>query len=121
MRLAAGYHPRAAEATRPTMSGSEAATSGARRQVPTPGMTWIPGGQFRMGSADFYPEEQPVHTAAVGGFWIDTRPVTVAEFRRFVKQTGYLTLAEQAPDPARFPGAEPELLVPGSLVFRKTA
>jgi len=103
------------------MSGSEAATSGALRQVPTAGMTWIPAGQFRMGSANFYPEEQPVHTVAVDGFWIDTRPVTVAEFRRFVKQTGYVTLAEQEPDPARYPGAEPELLVPGSLVFRQTA
>jgi formylglycine-generating enzyme len=102
------------------MSGSQAATSGALRQVPTAGMTWIPGGQFRMGSADFYPEEQPVHTVAVDGFWIDTRPVTVAEFRRFVKQTGYVTLAEQPPDPARHPGADQELLVPGSLVFRKT-
>jgi len=104
------------------MSGSEAATSGALRQVPTPGMTWIPGGQFRMGSADFYPEERPVRTAAVGGFWIDTRPVTVAEFRRFVKQTGYVTVAEQAPDPGLAdPGADPDLLVPGSLVFHRTA
>jgi formylglycine-generating enzyme len=103
------------------MSGSETATSGALRQVPTAGMTWIPGGQFRMGSADFYPEERPVRTAAVDGFWIDTRPVTVAEFRRFVKQTGYLTVAEQGPDPGRHPGADPDLLVPGSLVFRKAA
>jgi sulfatase modifying factor 1 len=103
------------------MTGGEAAPGGALRQVPTPGMTWIPGGQFRMGSGDFYPEEQPVRTAAVDGFWIDTRPVTVAEFRRFVKQTGYVTLAEQAPDPARYPGADPDVLVPGSLVFRKTA
>jgi formylglycine-generating enzyme len=103
------------------MSGGERATGRALRQVPTAGMTWIPGGQFRMGSADFYPEEQPVRAAAVDGFWIDTRPVTVAEFRRFVKQTGYVTLAEQAPDPARYPGADPELLLPGSLVFRKTA
>ena len=91
------------------MSGSEAATSSALRQVPTAGMTWVPGGQFQMGSADFYPEERPVRTAAVDGFWIDTRPVTVAEFRRFVRQTGYLTVAEQAPGPGQHPGAEPDL------------
>jgi formylglycine-generating enzyme len=103
------------------MSGSETATGRALRQVPTAGMTWVPGGQFRMGSADFYPEEQPVRTVAVDGFWIDTRPVTVAEFRRFVKRTGYATVAEEVPDPARHPGADPDLLVPGSLVFRKTA
>jgi formylglycine-generating enzyme len=89
--------------------------------TPSAGMTWIPGGEFRMGSAAFYPEERPVHTVAVDGFWMDTRPVTVAEFRRFVKQTGHVTVAEQAPDPAAYPGADPELLVPGSLVFQKTA
>src|SRR5215475_12437165 len=61
------------------------------------GMAWIPGGTFAMGSADFYPEERPVHQVAVDGFWIDTAPVTVAEFRRFVKQTGHVTLAERIP------------------------
>jgi formylglycine-generating enzyme len=75
-----------------------------------------------MGSADFYPEERPVHTAAVAGFWMDTRPVTVAEFRRFVKQTGYVTVAEQAPRRAVDPCTDPELMTtPGSLVFRMTA
>ena len=87
--------------------------------APTAGMTWIPAGEFTMGSADFYPEERPVHMVAVDGFWIDIRPVTVAEFRRFVKRTGHVTVAELAPDPAAYPGARPELLVPGSLVFQK--
>jgi sulfatase modifying factor 1 len=82
-------------------------------------MTWIPAGEFTMGSADFYPEERPVRRAAVDGFWIDTRPVTVAEFRRFVTQTGYRTVAEQPPNPAAHPDAAPELLMPGSLVFRQ--
>jgi formylglycine-generating enzyme len=88
---------------------------------PPAGMTWIPGGEFEMGSAAFYPEEWPVHRVAVDGFWIDSNPVTVAEFRQFVRQTGHVTLAERPPDPAAYPGAEPDLLVPGSLVFRKTA
>jgi formylglycine-generating enzyme len=83
-------------------------------------MTWIPGGEFAMGSADFYPEERPVHRVAVDGFWIDTSPVTVAEFRRFVRRSGHVTVAELAPDPAAYPGADPGLLVPGSLVFRRT-
>ncbi len=94
---------------------------GGRATTPTAGMTWIPAGEFAMGSADFYPEERPVHTVAVDGFWLDTRPVTVAEFRRFVKQTGHVTVAEQAPDPAAYPGAQPDLLVPGSLVFQKAS
>ena len=83
-------------------------------------MVWIPGGEFAMGSTDFYPEERPVHRARVGGFWIDEHPVTVAEFRRFVKVTGHRTTAEAAPSAADFPDADPEQLVPGSLVFRPT-
>ena len=80
-------------------------------------MRWIEGGAFSMGSEDFYPEERPVHTVDVGGFWMDEHPVTVAEFRRFVKATGHLTVAEIAPDAQDFPDAAPEQLVPGSLVF----
>jgi formylglycine-generating enzyme len=80
-------------------------------------MAWVPEGTFAMGSEDFYPEERPVHRVSVDGFWMDEHPVTVAEFRRFVKATGHVTEAERAPDPADFPDADPELLVPGSLVF----
>jgi formylglycine-generating enzyme required for sulfatase activity len=84
-------------------------------------MQWIPGGEFLMGSDQFYPEETPVHRVAVDGFWMDERPVTSSEFRRFVRETGYVTFCERALDPALYPGADPELLVPGSLGFRKTA
>ncbi len=84
-------------------------------------MSWVPGGTFRMGSADFYPEERPVHEATVGAFWMDTRPVTVAQFRRFVKSTGHVTTAELPPSPADYPDASPEQLVPGSLVFTPPA
>jgi formylglycine-generating enzyme required for sulfatase activity len=83
-------------------------------------MTWVPGGTFRMGSEDFYPEERPVHRVAVDGFWMDTHPVTNAEFRRFVKATGHVTVAERPPDPDDYPDADRALLVPGSLVFQKT-
>ncbi|HKE52284.1 MAG TPA: formylglycine-generating enzyme family protein [Actinomycetes bacterium] len=84
-------------------------------------MVWIPQGTFRMGSADFYPEERPVHPVTVNGFWIDRHPVTVNQFRGFVNATGYVTTAERPPDPADYPDADPALLVPGSLVFRRTA
>src|SRR5690349_12743129 len=87
----------------------------------TKGMTWLDGGTFAMGDERFYPEERPVHPASVGGFWVDTRPVTVAEFRRFVGETGYVTVAERPLDPADYPDVEPSALVPGSLVFRRTA
>jgi formylglycine-generating enzyme len=73
-----------------------------------------------MGSDDFYPEEGPVHDVSVEGFWMDEHPVTVAEFRRFVKATGHVTVAERAPDSTDYPDADPNLLVPGSLVFHMT-
>jgi formylglycine-generating enzyme required for sulfatase activity len=81
-------------------------------------MVALPGGEFLMGSEAFYPEERPVRRVAVERFWIDARPVTVGQFRRFVKDTGYVTLAERPLDPALYPGADPDLLVPGALVFR---
>jgi len=85
------------------------------------GMQYIRGGTFAMGSEDFYPEEQPVRSVSVDEFWIDEHPVTAAEFRRFVRDTGYVTLAERPLDPDLYPDADPELLTPGSLVFRKTS
>jgi formylglycine-generating enzyme len=83
-------------------------------------MVRIEGGTFAMGSDEFYPEERPVHRVTVDGFWIDEHPVTAADFRRFVRETGYTTVAERPLDPADYPDADPGLLVPGSLVFRKT-
>ena len=82
-------------------------------------MVWVPGGSFDMGSDEFYPEERPVRRVQVDGFWIDPHPVTVAEFRRFVKATGYVTVAERPPSAADYPDADPALLVPGSLVFQR--
>jgi formylglycine-generating enzyme required for sulfatase activity len=89
-------------------------------EPPHPDMAWVPGGTFRMGSEDFYPEEAPIHKVSVDGFWMDKYQVTNAQFARFVKQTGYKTVAERAPNPEDYPGAPPESLVPGSLTFQKT-
>jgi len=83
-------------------------------------MVEIGGGTFLMGSTDFYPEEAPVRRITVGPFRMDAHQVAVAEFRAFVEATGHVTVAERAPDPDAYPGADPDLLVPGSLVFRKT-
>jgi formylglycine-generating enzyme required for sulfatase activity len=81
-------------------------------------MVWIPGGTFAMGSNDHYPEEAPVHPVTVAGFWIDQYQVTNAAFRRFVAATGYVTVAERVPDAAAYPGALPEMLVAGSVIFQ---
>jgi formylglycine-generating enzyme len=88
-------------------------------RAPHKNMVWVPGGTFLMGSHDFYREERPVHRAAVDGFWMDEHAVTNAEFRRFVKATGHVTVAERPADPSDYPGALPEMLVPSSMVFRQ--
>lgn len=80
-------------------------------------MVWIPGGSFVMGSDAHYPEEAPAHRVSVEGFWIDRTPVTNAQFLKFVKATGHVTLAERPADPALYPDALPELLAPASIVF----
>src|SRR4051794_13402194 len=85
-----------------------------------PDMVWIAGGSFRMGSEDFYPEERPVHEVNIDGFWMDRYIVTNEQFARFVADTGYVTVAERPLDAADFPGAPPENLVPGALVFQMT-
>ncbi len=80
-------------------------------------LVWIPGRTFVMGSNDHYPEEAPAHPVAVDGFWIEATPVTNRKFQEFVKATGHVTLAEKAPDPKDYPGALPNMLRAGSLVF----
>ena len=84
-------------------------------------MVWIPGGTFLMGSDHHYPEEAPAHEVTVDGFWMDRYTVTNREFRRFVEATGYVTFAEKPPRAEDYPGAKPEMLVAGSIVFRKPA
>jgi formylglycine-generating enzyme required for sulfatase activity len=80
-------------------------------------MVWIPGGAFQMGSDDHYPEERPAHRARVSGFWMDWAPVTNGRFTDFVETTGHVTFAEIPPNPADYPGALPDMLYAGSLVF----
>jgi len=80
---------------------------------------FIAGGEFTMGNNQGYAEERPERAVRVGDFWIDRHEVTNVQFARFVQETGYVTTAEQAPDPEKFAGIDPELLVPGSAAFVK--
>jgi formylglycine-generating enzyme len=92
-----------------------------------PGMVWIPGGEFSMGCVDprdlphggheAMTDARPIHRVSVDGFWIDQFEVTNDQFARFVKATGYVTIAERTPTAAEFPGAPAENLVAGSVVF----
>jgi formylglycine-generating enzyme required for sulfatase activity len=95
---------------------------------PTEGMVWVPGGWFLMGSEepmgiDRVPNSAPVHRVWVDGFWMDATEVTNAQFRAFVRATGYKTIAEQQPDPELLAKARPDRRVNGpfSLVFRPPA
>jgi len=83
-------------------------------------MRLIPGGIFTMGSENFYSEEGPARRVKVDPFWIDETPVTNRQFAAFVEATGYRTIAEIPPDPADYPGMDPALAQPGSLLFMRT-
>jgi formylglycine-generating enzyme required for sulfatase activity len=80
-------------------------------------MIRIPGGTFVMGSDSHYPEEAPAHPVKVDDFWIEETPVTNRRFMDFVQATRHVTMAEKAPDPRDYPGARPEMLRAGSLLF----
>lgn len=104
---------------RPAEAGGAAAPSGDQPidAPPRQDMVRIPAREFTMGSDRHYPEEAPAHRVAVAGFLIDRYAVTNAEFARFVAATGHVTMAEQTPDAADYPGSDPEMLVAGSSVF----
>src|SRR5947208_10504014 len=94
------------------------------------GMVWICGGEFSMGAAvsgegsSEMPmasnDSGPIHRVRVHGFWMDVTPVTNEQFEKFVRATGYVTIAERTPTKEEFPTAPAENLVAGSVVFAPT-
>ena len=105
-------------------------TAPAPKHAPS-AMAWVPGGEFSMGSEDpralrdggseSMADARPIHRVLIDGFWMDKTDVTNEEFERFVKATGYITVAEKKPRPEDFPGVPLEKLVPGSIVFHPPA
>jgi formylglycine-generating enzyme required for sulfatase activity len=92
-------------------------------------MVWVGGGEFSMGSADPtlgghchepMDDARPIHRVYVSGFFMDQTEVTNENFARFVKATGYVTVAEKAPSAADLPGVPAQNRVAGSSVFRPT-
>lgn len=87
----------------------------------TNGMMWVPPGTFYMGSTNGNPDEMPQHLVTLNGFWMDKYEVTNEKFERFVKATGYVTVAERKPKAEDFPDAPTNALVPGAVVFSPPA
>jgi formylglycine-generating enzyme len=116
-----------------TAAAFQAAVANARPDPgePPSGMVWIPGGEFSMGAAESpdmnmvgmqaTTDSRPIHRVYVDGFWMDTTVVTNTQFAKFVEATGYVTIAERTPRAEDFPGAPPENLVAGAVVFSPPA
>ncbi len=104
------------------------------------GMVWVQGGPFSMGAPPDdnetskrakgakgkpvcnglmtgFQDAKPAHQVYVDSFWMDAGEVTNVQFTAFVKATNYQTVAERPLNQADFPGADPALLKPGSIVF----
>jgi formylglycine-generating enzyme required for sulfatase activity len=130
-------HETARSATSATMDtsamagdfGPTVANAGAPSGPAPEGMAWIPGGEYSMGAVDPLGQDanavgmqatedsRPIHRVYVDGFWMDKTEVTNRQFAEFVNATGYVTVAERTPTAEDFPGAPPENLVAGSVVF----
>jgi len=109
--------PVAANSKTDQPAGDSPGAKPSRSPGPAPeGMVWIPGGEFWMG-ADEFQDAQPWHRVSVDGFWMDKTEITNDQFAKFVKATKYVTVAERVPRAEDFPGAPPENLVAGSVVF----
>ena len=118
--------------TATSSSGSTEARSTVENAATPPGerpegMVWIPGGEFSMGAAEqpgmnevgmqATTDSRPFHRVYVDGFWMDATEVTNAQFSKFIEATKYVTVAERTPRAEDFPGAPPENLVAGAVVF----
>ncbi len=82
-------------------------------------MVFVKGGTFTLGTDRGMPDEGPAREVTVSSFYLDTHEVTNDQFAAFVVATGYVTVAERTPRAEDFPGAPPELLVPGAAVFQE--
>ena len=95
------------------------------------GMVWVEGKTFIQGAkeGDQYAmsREKPAHKVTVDGFYIDITEVTNQQFKAFVDETGYVTVAERPIDweqmkkelPEGTPKPHDSILQPGSLIFNK--
>ena len=94
-------------------------------------MVWVAEKTFVKGAKenDRYAmmREKPAHKVKVDGFFIDITEVTNKQFKAFVDETAYITVAERKIDweemkknvPVGTPKPHDSILQPGSLIFNK--
>lgn len=107
----------------------------------TNGMVIIPEGTYTRGATEYPAErnqtegslprkdEYPLNKINIPSFYMDAHEVTNREFEKFVKATGWITIAERPIDineiakqmPPGTPLPDPETLKPGSLVFKEVS
>ena len=93
------------------------------------GMVWVEGKSYTKGAKnnDVFAmmREKPSHEVYIDGFFIDATEVTNNQFKKFVDETGYITIAEREIDweemkkslPIGIPKPHDSILQPGSLIF----
>ncbi|MFN7917339.1 MAG: formylglycine-generating enzyme family protein [Vicinamibacterales bacterium] len=109
------------------LAGTASLAAASPQNAAPAGTVRIPGGEFAMGMPDprgqphggteAMEDARPVHRVSVRSVWMDRTPVTNAQFARFVKATGYVTVAERPLNPRDFPGVPAAQLRPGGVVF----
>lgn len=90
-------------------------------------MVYVPGGILSMGGDNdqALPDEIPKHKVKISPFFMDETEVTNAIFKKFVEETGYITVAERKMALENLDGhlqsqkiiSDNGILEPGSLVF----
>ncbi len=102
-------------------------------QIESPeGMVWISGGRFSQGAVAqdrmAMGHESPNFAVVVDGFFMDVAEVTNVQFKKFVDETEYITVAERELDweemkkqlPEGTPKPHDSIMKPGSLTFKKS-
>jgi sulfatase modifying factor 1 len=106
---------------------------GCESNIPTTpnGMVWIPEGVFYQGAlkSDRHAmeHEKPRHKVKIDGFYMDITVVTNKEFKKFINETNYITIAQRSVNwdeiksqlPENTPKPHDSILKPGSLIFKK--
>jgi formylglycine-generating enzyme len=85
-----------ATACRPGDGATAPGPAATETEPPATEMIAIPAGSFTMGrDRSRHGDEGPAHRVELSAFWLDATLVTVADFRRYVDETGVRTSAER--------------------------